>query len=378
MLARAIAFYLPQYHPIPENDEWWGKGFTEWTNVTRAKPLYKGHRQPNLPADLGFYDLRLPEVREQQAALARAAGIEGFCYWHYWFGNGKKILERPINEVIQTGKPDFPFCLCWANASWSGIWYGAPNRILLEQQYLGEKDYEAFFYDTLPALRDPRYIRIEGRPLFIIYHPSKIPDWTVFAATWRRLAEQEGLGGIYLLGFESKRREGLDGHAINLPAGFLENGYRGGNPIRQLQRSLHRTRRFVRMRWLGHPKIQSYEEFIGHIPDTPLPLEEHATVLPNWDNTPRSGQRGTVYEGATPGLFARQLRKAICRVAHKPPEHRLVLIKAWNEWAEGNYLEPDRTFGHGWLEACRGELAPLSLHSGQEGTGAPTGQGAPV
>jgi hypothetical protein len=197
---------------------------------------------------------------------------------------------------------------------------------------------------------------VDGKPLFLVYHPSKIPDWPVFAAVWRRLAEKEGLGGIYLLGFESKLKEGCDGHAINLPSGFLERGDLGGTAFRRLERSLHRAKRYVRMRWLGHPKIQSYAEFIDHIPDTPLSMEEHATVLPNWDNTPRSGHRGTVYEGATPELFARQLRKAIKRVQHKPMEHRLVLIKAWNEWAEGNYLEPDRTFGHGWLDACREEL----------------------
>ena len=194
-----IAFYLPQYYPIPENDEWWGKGFTEWTNVTKAKPLFEGHKQPHFPADLGYYDLRVPEVREQQAQLAREAGIEGFCYWHYWFGNGKRLLERPFNEVLKSGKPDFPFCLAWANETWSGIWNGVSEKVLMKQEYPGLKDYEDHFYTILPAFKDKRYMRVDGKPLFVVYNPDDLPDMKVFCDYFNELAIKNGLKGLHLV-----------------------------------------------------------------------------------------------------------------------------------------------------------------------------------
>lgn len=353
--ARAIAFYLPQYYPTPENDQWWGKGFTEWTNVTQAKPLFPGHMQPNLPADLGFYDLRVPEVREQQAQLAKNAGIEGFCYWHYWFGNGRKILDRPITEVIQSGKPDYPFCLCWANGSWSGVWHGSPGRILIDQQYPGVKDYEAFFYDTLPALQDPRYIRVDGKPLFILYSPSAIPDREIFVSTWRMLAGREGLPGLYLLALEEDFdyiSAGLDGKAPNMPGGYWGKIPMKPGILKKLERQwLYRKRRF-QQKWLHQPRIFSYADYVANQPVVPLDLHHHVTVLPNWDNTPRSGKSGLVLDGSNPELFGQLLQKAIKAVEHKPIQNRILLIKAWNEWAEGNYLEPDQVFGNQWLKAC--------------------------
>ena len=201
---RAIAFYLPQYHPTKENDEWWGKGFTEWTNVAKARPLFKGHIQPHIPADLGFYDLRLSESREAQAALAQKYGIEGFCYWHYWFGNGKRLLERPFNEVLKSGKPDFPFCLAWANHSWmKKLW--DPNatfkdKLLMEQTYPGDDDIKAHFYTVLPAFQDKRYITVNGCPLFLIYAPLDYKEVSRFIEMWRSLALQNGLKGIYFVG----------------------------------------------------------------------------------------------------------------------------------------------------------------------------------
>ena len=202
MKARVIAYYLPQFHPVKENDRFWGKGFTEWTNVAKAKPLFRGHYQPRIPADLGFYDLRLPEVREQQAELAREAGIEGFCYWHYWFGNGKMLLQRPFEEVLSSGKPDFPFCLCWANHSWSTKTWDkdsskTKNSIIAEQLYPGDEDYIAHFNYCLPAFKDHRYITIEGKPVFGIYEPFFLPDAKHFMNIWRELAIENGLKGIY-------------------------------------------------------------------------------------------------------------------------------------------------------------------------------------
>ena len=212
--ARAIALYLPQFHPIPENDEWWGKGFTEWTNTAKAKPMFRGHYQPHIPADLGFYDLRVPETREAQAALARQYGIEGFCYYHYWFA-GRRILERPFNEVLHSGAPDFPFCLCWANATWSGIWYGEPKRVLIEQTYPGRADHEAHFQTLLPAFKDPRYIRVDDKPVFLIFQPFDLPDAAATLALWRAMAADAGLSGLHIGGMSlshhwSPRAHGFD------------------------------------------------------------------------------------------------------------------------------------------------------------------------
>lgn len=202
--ARVIAFYLPQFHPIPENDKWWGKGFTEWTNVGKAKPLFKGHYQPRVPADLGYYDLRMPEVREAQAEMAREAGIEGFCYWHYWFGNGKQLLERPFNEVLESGKPNFPFCLGWANHTWTTkTWangrMGQSTGMIAEQKYLGKEDYMMHFEYVLKAFRDPRYICVDGKPLFVVFDPYALPN--DFIPLWRELAQKNGLKDIHFVGY---------------------------------------------------------------------------------------------------------------------------------------------------------------------------------
>src|SRR6266478_229140 len=190
MKIRPIAFYLPQYHTIPENDIWWGKGFTEWTNVVKARPQFKGHYQPHLPGELGFYDLRLEEVRQRQAALAREYGLYGFCYYHYWF-NGRRILERPFKEVLASGKPDFPFCLCWANENWTRVWDGGGQDVLLQQHYSAEDDRQHIRW-LANAFRDPRYIRIGGRPLFLVYRTELLPDPARTAAIWRNEVAKAG------------------------------------------------------------------------------------------------------------------------------------------------------------------------------------------
>jgi len=357
---RLIAFYLPQYHPIPENDEWWGKGFTEWTNVAKAKPLFRGHYQPHIPADLGFYDLRVPETRVAQAEMAQSNGIEAFCYWHYWFGGGKQLLERPFFEVLESGKPDFPFCLAWANQTWSGIWHGTPGRVLIEQKYPGEADYEAHFYALLKAFADKRYINVDGKPLFVIYKPACLPDPRSFSDCWKRLAIKEGLKGLYLAAMADKDwnplKHGFDATIIdNLGCYFKTlSNFRPGWPNRCWRLLTGRSFKNLYRLWRNRPTIYDYSDFIKHaLPELSAEFEQHPCVIPNWDNTPRSGLQGFVLRKTTPELYAQYLNAAIQQVAHRSKDHRLVFIKSWNEWAEGNHLEPDQRFGLAFLEATK-------------------------
>lgn len=350
--ARVIAFYLPQFHPIPENDEWWGKGFTEWTNVARAKPLFKGHEQPHLPADLGFYDLRLPEVRVAQSEMAASYGLEGFCYWHYWF-SGRRLLERPFNEVLASGQPDFPFCLGWANESWTGVWNNEPRRMLLEQTYHGLEDDRAHFNYLLTAFRDHRYMTVDGKPLLLIYKPLKLPDAKRRLDQWREWAVQAGLKGLYIIGnnqldFDNPAALGLDGCVVTT-LGVLT----AKNPmVNKMEWLFWGLRKKLS---LGGPRTIKYKEAIKHlIPDlTAFDFESYPCAYPNWDHTPRSGRKGLVLTGSTPGLFEKHLRAAVNAVSSKNDEHRIVFLKSWNEWAEGNYIEPDMRWGRAYLEALR-------------------------
>ncbi|MBC8018198.1 MAG: glycoside hydrolase family 99-like domain-containing protein [Verrucomicrobia bacterium] len=337
--ARVIAFYLPQFHPIPENDVWWGKGFTEWTNVGKAKPLFEGHYQPHVPADLGYYDLRVPETRQAQADLARSYGIEAFCYWHYWFA-GHQLLERPFDEVIKTGQPDFPFCLGWANQTWSGIWHGAPDRVLIEQTYPGLEDYKAHFDKLLPAFRDPRYLRVHGRPLFVIYAPTNLSDACLFTSYWQELAQKAGLDGMYFVAHNVRNPEAYGCQACVDNAPFVSMNA-PMVPVSPLSGG-------------SVPKVSLYEDLVQYLKQYQLTGNEYPLVVPNWDNTPRSGSNGFVLQGSTPELFREMLDDAVQKVAQKPdPAERIVFIKAWNEWAEGNHLEPDLLHGHRYLEAVK-------------------------
>jgi lipopolysaccharide biosynthesis protein len=347
---RVIAFYLPQYHPIPENDEWWGKGFTEWTNVAKARPLFHGHYQPHLPADLGFYDLRVPEVREAQAEMARAYGIEGFCYYHYWFA-GRRLLERPFNEVLHTGQPDFPFCLCWANESWSGIWHGAPNRILVEQTYPGPDDEIAHWRFLVKAFTDARYITIDGKPLFLVYCPDKLPEPRRVTEHWRKLAKESGLEDLFLVGVANgpwdPAAHGFDGSTVrNLT-----------NTSKNLKRQVPALVRVTR-RLLGHPdRLYDYDRAIEYLYMAECEKENvFPCMIPNWDSTPRSGRQGMVLHNSSPALFRKHARMLVDQVQHKPVEKRIVFVKSWNEWAEGNHLEPDQRHGLKYLTVLREEL----------------------
>ncbi len=354
---RAIAFYLPQFHPVPENDEWWGKGFTEWRNVVKARPLFPGHYQPHLPADLGFYDLRVPEVREAQAALAREYGLHGFCYYHYWF-NGRRILERPFNEVLASGKPDFPFCLCWANENWTRVWDGGDRHILLEQRYSAEDD-AAHIASLIPAFKDPRYIRVEGRPLFLVYRTELMPEPAATARRWREAVRAAGLPGIYLARVEHFVKN-IDPASIGFDAAveFAPDGPRGELRYRgAVGRALAKLGLIPRA--FAVNKVASYaataEEF-SRRPDPPF--RRFFGVTPMWDNSPRRSVNANIYTGSTPERYERWLRHAVARTlkAHRGDE-RLVFINAWNEWAEGCHLEPDMKWGRAYLEATRRALA---------------------
>lgn len=350
-----LAFYLPQFHPIPENDEWWGKGFTEWTNTSKAKPLFPGHYQPHLPADLGFYDLRLPETRRAQAMLAKESGLGGFIYWHYWFGNGKQLLERPFNEVLDSGQPDFPFCLAWANQSWTGKWHGLHDKILIEQTYPGKDDYIAHFYHLLNAFHDPRYLRIDNKPVFIVFSPQLLPDGKFFTALWNELALKNGLEGIYFIGIHYEdwnfRADGFDGKTFHQPSHYLTDLGKA-HPWKTRLSMLTDLIFSQSPKRFDFKKLVTIYQFKRFNEDDVIP-----TIIPNWDNTPRSGKRGWVFENTTPELFKQHLRSAIDSVKYKPQDKRIVFVKSWNEWAEGNYLEPDLRWGHGFLNAIREVLA---------------------
>lgn len=350
--ARVIAFYLPQFHPTPENDQWWGKGFTEWTNVASARSLFKGHEQPRIPADLGFYDLRLPETRVAQADMAAAHGVEGFCYWHYWFG-GRRMLERPFNEVLSSGEPDFPFCLGWANHSWNGIWRDEPHRLLLDQTYPGEADDRAHFEYLLKAFLDPRYIRVDDKPLFVIFKPTDMPDAKKRFDLWRELALKAGLKGLHIVGinmldFKDAAELGLD--AVTISTLAVTNT--GNAAINEASRIVWGLRRRLS---LGGPRVVEYSEAIKHlVPDlSQFNCEAYPCVYPNWDNTPRKGRKGLVLVNSSPELFENHLRKAVDALEGRTAEHKLVFLKSWNEWAEGNYLEPDTKWGLQYLQALK-------------------------
>lgn len=361
-VARLIAFYLPQFHPIVENDRWWGKGFTEWTNVASAKPLFPGHRQPHLPGDLGFYDLRLPEVREAQANLARSYGIEGFCYWHYWLGDGQRLLERVFDEVLESGKPDFPFCLAWANHDWNRAWHGKSYEVLIQQKYPGEADHRNHFNFLLKAFRDPRYIRIDGKPVFVLFRPEELPRSKEVIAMWKSMAVEAGLTGLFIAGISeidvSLEKYGCDALIPGEPGIFcrLRSGKPAPHPQSPSYGPLDRFWNKLRCK-IPFPKISSYKRQAKlYLNLSPCDANTFPCVTPNWDNTPRSGTRGTLFPDATPELYRMVLRKAIGDVASRPREHRLVFIKSWNEWAEGNYLEPDQRFGHQFLQVTKEEI----------------------
>jgi hypothetical protein len=355
--ARIIAFYLPQYHPIPENDEWWGKGFTEWTNVGKAKSLFNGHYQPRVPADLGYYDLRLPETRKAQADLAKEHGVEGFCYWHYWFGYGKQLIERPFNEVLKSGDPDFPFCLAWANESWKGFDHGLKNRnVLIEQLYPGEEDYIEHFYTVLPAFKDSRYLKIDNKPIFMIYRPLANDEIKIFIKVWRKLALENGLKGIYFIGHLNQLNYSIDDILLSGVDGV--NTTRLANYNYNYQSVISKLiNKFYKI-LLKKPYSFSYELMSKYFIEDEIDKIDNVypSIIPGWDHSPRSGVEGLIMTNSTPELFEKHVKHVVELVEKKNKENRLIFLKSWNEWAEGNYVEPDLKWGDKFLKAIKRQV----------------------
>ena len=361
-----IALYLPQFHPIPENNLWWGKGFTDWVNVKKAAPLFDGHYQPHVPGELGYYDLRSAEVRRAQADLARNFGIEGFCYWHYWF-NGKRLLEGPFDAVLESGEPDFPFCLAWANENWTRAWDGHANHVLQAQEYGGDRDDTAHFEWLLKAFSDRGYIRVDGKPLFVIYRPGDMPDASTTISLWRRLAQSAGLPGLHLVAIRISDDStdaghwvdhGFDAELLFQPSfGQLWDAF-GAGKIEGTKLEAEDGREPGLM--LGY---QDAARFMAEASEYPDALR---TVIPSWDNAPRRKSGAFILKDSSPDLYEKWLQSEIERVRERPGDHRLVFINAWNEWAEGNHLEPDERFGRGYLQATKRAMlggAISQLHS---------------
>lgn len=367
--ARVIAFYLPQYHPTPENDKYWGKGFTEWTNVTKAKPLFHGHYQPKLPADLGFYDLRLPQVREQQAQLAREAGVEGFMYWHYWFGNGVMTLQDIFEDVLASGKPDFPFALGWANHTWSNkTWTKGKvyqkDTTIFDMVYPGESDWIAHFNYCLPAFRDHRYITVDGKPIFLIWKPLDMPDVKDFIAYWQDKAHEAGLKGIHFIALRHKDENieellSLGFDAVNTNHQLVAEDYAWGSYLLKKARSL-----FVQLT-KGQFNIMRKYNYAKIIKKMVRPVDKeeniYPTILSGFDRAARSGKQAQIYYNYTPELFKQHVRETIENIQDKSDEHKIVILKSWNEWAEGNYIEPDLKYGHAFLDALADEVVKKEL-----------------
>jgi len=351
-MARFIAFYLPQFHPTKENDEWWGNGFTEWTNVVKAKKLFPGHNQPNIPADLGFYDLRLEETRVAQAEMAKKYGVEGFCYWHYWFGNGKRLLEKPFNDVLSSGKPDFPFCLAWANHSWAKKQFdkNGTSELLCKQEYPGVQDYINHFNELLPAFKDDRYMKVNGKILFFIYTTKDFPDVHSFISLWRDLAKENGLNDFYFVTRDADSRSKEKNIDFGFDSIYNDDVFNIHHHLGLIKKAGYWFMREI----LKFPTILPYKKATKYmVMDECRDNKVIPVVAPNWDHSPRSGGKAILLHNPHPKYFYRLIKNTMSIVENKTEEEQLVMIKSWNEWGEGNYLEPDIKFGKGNLEALK-------------------------
>jgi len=350
---RLLAFYLPQFHPFPENDRWWGTGFTEWRSCARAKPLFSGHYQPHLPDHLGFYDLRLPLVMEEQARLARSYGVEGFVFYFYWFA-GKTLMEQPLRDMLANPRVTTRFCLSWANENWTWRWDGKDHEVLISQDY-SMADSKAFIEHILPYMTDERYIRVDGKLLLLVYKPSDIPDLARHVAIWRKTVREAGLGELYIMGNQRSPNDDFRSEDVDAALEFAPHGLDTMNLAATVD---------VSEGFSG--RIYEYADVVNLALSRPAP-EKHVfrSVTLGWDNTARRGLAATIMNNFSSSLY-RSWLQALCNQARErfpdEIERRLVFINAWNEWAEGTHLEPDARYGFTYLEATRdavvGEKAP--------------------
>lgn len=355
---RVIAFYLPQFHPIPENDKWWGKGFTEWTNVGKAKPLFPGHKQPKVPTELGYYDLRLKDNLIAQVELAKEAGVEGFCWWHYYFGNGKQLLEKPLQMFLEDQTIDFPFCLGWANESWKKkLWNkdAVGDETLIEQKYCGEEDYKRYFGIVEKAFRDSRYIKVDGKPLFLVYKPSQFQDVGEFINCWNNLAHKHLGTEIHFVAHAAIQDKDYEDFRKYFDAGFdAVYSHRIFDGTRRRGRGLFRFLRSAVHAMLGYPNIVNFADVAKHaVNELDRDLSIYPGIICGWDHTPRSGRKGVVFTHFTIAKFKEHILDIFDEVRDKTPDRQIVFLKSWNEWGEGNFMEPDLEFGRAKIEALK-------------------------
>ncbi len=338
-----LAYFLPQFHCIPENDAWWGKGFTEWTNVRKATPNFSGHYQPRVPGEHGYYDLLDESVREKQAALARQYGVTGFCYYHYWFG-GRRLLEQPLDLILKSSRPDFPFCVFWANENWSKRWDGGNHELLVEQCHSPEDDI-AFIEHLLPYFDDRRYIRIDGRPLLMIYRIDLFDRPRQTIARWREVCHGHGMPPPFVVKADTRESATPEVYGADASVEFPPHGLHFASLNARRPAGLKRDYRGTLLDYAAAAAHLASQAEKGHT--------HFRTVIPDWDNTARKQLDGTTFIGATSNLFRAWLRETMVRAQTMlPPGRRLVFVNAWNEWAEGAHLEPDQRNGRAMLEAA--------------------------
>jgi lipopolysaccharide biosynthesis protein len=354
---RPIAIYLPQYHPIPENDLWWGKNYTEWVRVKKTRSLVKNHYQPHIPADLGYYDLRDPDVREQQAAQAKEHGIYGFCYYHYWF-NGKRLLNLPIDEVLKLKKPDFPFCLAWANENWTRAWDGVSGTMLLEQKYSHADDLEHIRFLS-SVFQDDRYIRVDGKPLFIIYQPALLPNIPKTLEIWRQEARRLGIGELYLCYFENIL-QGVDPQTLGFDASveFQPNWWKLPPPMKQTKFGNYLKEKGIFLNAYHKHMFFDYEEFSQRMIESAkdLSYKRFPGIMPMWDNSARREKEAAIFFDSNPEKYAIWLEAIITQFQPFSKDENFIFINAWNEWGEGNHLEPCKRWGRAYLEVTKALL----------------------
>jgi lipopolysaccharide biosynthesis protein len=356
---KPIAIYLPQFHPIPENDKWWGKGFTEWTNVTKATPRFDGHYQPHLPADLGFYDLRLEESRLQQEALAKDHNIYGFCYYHYWF-NGKRFLHEPLDRKLENSKEDFPFMLCWANENWTRRWDGEDHEILSLQEYNFEDDKSHFEFLCKKYFKDERYIRHEGKPVFLVYRPKLFKDINKTIEIWRNVARKEGIGEVHL-GYtqswgitDTPLSMGFD-FAVEFQPNFPQTETKRKTVFDKIKNKAYKYC-FLKENDKLNDKIFDYKKFVEIQKEKTFKSDVSPCIVPMWDNSARRKKNAFIFTDSTPEKYGNWLNFILKNFPWDVNKEKFLFINAWNEWAEGNHLEPCQKWGKSYLEITKANL----------------------